>query len=118
MASSRTRSTCTRARERSSNGIGWQDADGNARGYIEWAAKATVTYADGHNETAVVDSETQMSGDQNARVELRFTQASPDSTLLEYDPWAGMGAWILVGPRLVGLAPAEDLLDAVGFDLL
>lgn len=95
------------------NGLGWQDDEGNARGYIEWAPNATAFYADGHNETAIVDGETTMSGDQNARVELRFTQASAGYTLLEYDPWVGAGLWIIVGVVLIGLGPAEDVLQRV-----
>lgn len=93
------------------NGIGWQDSEGNARGYIEWASNATATYADDHEETAVVDAETTLDGDQNARVELRFTQASAGYDVLEYDPWAGAGAWIIVGVVLIGLAPVEDAVQ-------
>lgn len=94
------------------NGIGWSDADGNARGYMEWAANATASYADGHNETAIVDGETTMDGTQNARVALRFTNVTAGYEHLVYDPWAGIGAWIVVGPLLVGLAPVEALLPA------
>lgn len=97
------------------NGLGWQDDEGNAKGYVEWDANATAYYEDGHNETAVVDSDTTMSGDQNARVELRFTQASAGYNELVYDPWVGTGLWIIVGVVLIGLAPAQDGLElAIG----
>lgn len=92
------------------NGVGWTDANGEPRGYLEWARNATAVYADGHEETAIVDSATEMDDAQNARVELRFTNVTAGYTELVYDPWAGVGSWVVVGPLLVGLAPVEQLL--------
>lgn len=92
------------------NGIGWSDENGEPRGYMEWAPNATAYYPDGHNETAIVDSETTMDGTQNARVALRFTNVTAGYDELVYDPWAGVGSWIVVGPLLIGLAPVEQLL--------
>lgn len=94
------------------NGVGIRGDDGAPRGYVEWAPNATATYADGHQETAVVDADTRVDGG-TARVTLAFTNATAGHTRLDYDPWAGVGPYLVVGGRLVGLAPAEATVAAV-----
>lgn len=103
--------TTSGAVEPAENGVGFRDDDGASDGYIEWAPNATATYADGHQETALVDSETVLSQSGHAAdVTLRFTNVTAGYDLLEYDPWVGVGEYVIVGGILVGLAPVEQLL--------
>ena len=95
--------------EAASNGVGFRDANGVSRGYVEWAPNATATYADGHEETALVNSTVEASGG-NADVTLRFTNATAGYESLVYDPWIGSGDYLVVGNVLVGLAPVQDVL--------
>ncbi len=78
-----------------SNGVGFEDDDGNQTGYIEWAPNATAKYDDGHNETALVVGNTTVTGN-TANVRLDFTNVTAGYTELEYDPWAGVGRYIIV----------------------
>ncbi len=105
--------------EVASNGIGFEDSDGNQTGYIDWALNATAKYADGHNETAVVDSNTTVTGN-TANVRLEFTGVSADYTELEYDPWAGVGRYIIVGSLLLAESslPLPPAVRGLVFDAL
>ncbi|HEX2021604.1 MAG TPA: hypothetical protein VHH36_02770 [Candidatus Thermoplasmatota archaeon] len=100
------------AAEPAENGVGFRDADGNARGFVTWAPNATARYGDGHEETAVVDAATEADGGR-ARVTLAFGQAAAGYEALLYDPWVGAGAYAAVGPVLVPVAQAQNLLGRV-----
>lgn len=106
--------------ESAENGLGFRgnptSGDGEedtpeSKGYIEWAANATATYADGHEETAVVDSTVDNSG-SHASVSLRFTAAQAGYTDLAYDPWAGVGDYVIIGNVLIGDRALLGLVDA------
>lgn len=103
--------------EPAENGVGMRGEDGTSRGYVEWAPNATVTYPDAHQEVSVVESETAVDG-ETARVTLRFTGVAAGYERLDYDPWAGIGEYVVVGGRLVGLAPVQDLVLSPARDLL
>lgn len=96
--------------ESAENGIGFRDADANPRGYISWDPEFTARYADEHEETGTVDAETAIDG-SSATVTLHFTAATAGYTNLIYDPWMGVGAYIVVGPLLIGDGPASSLLQ-------
>lgn len=96
--------------ETAENGVGFRDSEGASQGYIEWAPNATARYADGHEEMAIVDGEASGNGTGRAQVVLRFTNVTAGYDALEYDPWVGVGEYVIVAGRLVGLAPVEALL--------
>lgn len=95
--------------EAAENGVGFRDEAGVSKGYVEWAPTATATYDDGHTEESLVDSDVAVDG-QTARVVLTFTNATAGYAALDYDPWAGVGEYAIVGGLLIGLAHVEDLL--------
>jgi len=95
--------------EAAENGVGFSNESGAPRGYIEWAPNATAFYDDGHNETALVDGETEVSGN-TAEVVLRFTNVTAGYSYLEYDPFVGVGPYVIIAGVLVGLAPAAPAL--------
>ena len=97
--------------EDAENGLGFRDEDGNSAGYIEWAPNATAYYDDGHNETALVDSTVDNDGTE-ADVFLEFTNVTAGYNELVYDPWVGVGDYIIVLGILIGLAPVEQNLPA------
>lgn len=103
--------------ESAENGVGFRDSNNMSQGYITWAANATAHYDDGHNETALVDSDTAIDGD-TARIDLRFTNVTAGYESLVYDPWIGVGEYIIVGGILVGLAPIEEILPRGVMSLL
>ncbi len=94
-----------------SNGIGIEDESGQKQGYVEWAENATVTYEDGSTAEANVTSEYE--GDEHTLdVRLTFTDVDGGYVDLAYDPWMGIGDWIIVANRLIGLAFLEERLPA------
>lgn len=97
--------------ESAENGLGFRN-ETDSKGYIEWAPNATAYYEDGHNETAIVESETTLGGENNntADVTLRFTNATAGYNELEYDPWVGVGDYIIVLNRLIGLGVVRQVL--------
>lgn len=103
--------------EAAENGVGVRGEDGASRGYVEWAPNATATYADGHEETSLVNATSRVSGGR-AEVTLRFTNVTAGYARLDYDPWAGVGEWVVLGGRLVGLASVTSLLPAPARDAL
>lgn len=92
--------------EPAENGLGFEnETTGENEAFIEWAPNATAYYEDGHNETAVVDSETNGT-DHHVTTTLQFTQATPGYIELDYDPTIASGPYIIV---LDVLIPLTDL---------
>lgn len=102
------------------NGVGFRQGTA-PRGYIEWAPNATAHYGDGLNESALVQGETTMGdGNHTADVRLAFTNVTAGYAALQYDPFIGVGEYVIVKGRLVPdggaswplpepLRPAADL---------
>jgi hypothetical protein len=95
--------------EAAENGVGFRDGDGNARGYISWDPEFTTRYEDGHEETGVVDGDTHAEG-SSAEVSLNFTEVTSGFDELEYDPWMGVGDYLVIGPLLISLDSLLALL--------
>lgn len=92
--------------EPAENGLGFEnESTGENEAFIEWAPNATAHYDDGHNETAIVDSETSGS-DHATTTSLRFTNVTAGYTELDYDPTVASGLYIIV---LDVLIPLTDL---------
>lgn len=93
--------------ETAENGLGFRGDDGESKAFVQWAPNATAHYEDGHNETAVVDSDTTVDegdgeeGDNVAHVTLNFTQASPGYVELDYDPTVGTGSYLILAGILM-----------------
>jgi len=105
------------ALEPAENGVGVRDEDGTAVGYVDWAANATVTYADGSQAEAVVQSGSTGSSD-SLDVRLAFTNVAGGYATLDMDPWMGIGDYVIVGGVLIGLGPVEQTLPPEAYHLV
>lgn len=98
--------------EAAENGIGFRSDEGEPKAFLSWAPNATATYEDGHNETAIVDA-TVDAGGHEANVSLRFTTASSGYVDLAYDPWVGVGAYVIIAGFLVGDRDVVAVFDTL-----
>ena len=98
--------------EPAENGVGFRDSDGTARGYVSWDPEFVATYDDGHEETGTVQSGTEAEGG-TADVHLEFTGVTPGYRSLLYDPWMGVGPYVVLGPILLGDRDLGVVLDAL-----
>lgn len=93
------------------NGVGVEDKNGEKQGYVEWAGNATVTYDDESEDEANVTS--SWTGNESAlEIRLEFGDVDGGYVKLYYDPWMGIGDYIIVLNRLIGLAPVQQVLPA------
>lgn len=102
--------------EPAENGVGFRDFDGTARGYVSWDPEFVATYDDDHEETGTVGSETEAEGG-TADVHLEFAGVTPGYQSLLYDPWMGVGSYVVLGPILLGdreLGIVQTALDSLG----
>ncbi|HLE96130.1 MAG TPA: hypothetical protein VI997_02065 [Candidatus Thermoplasmatota archaeon] len=90
--------------EPASNGVGVRNTTGTPVGFVMWAPNATVTYADFTEKTANVTSNTT-GGPNEVRVVLTFVDVEPGYVKLDYDPWVGVGKYVIVLDRLIALEP-------------
>lgn len=100
--------------EPAENGVGVKDENGQSQGYVEWAENATATYEDGSEDEANVTASWE--GDAH-KLDLRLEFEGVEGGYVElyYDPWMGIGDYVIVLGRLIGLAPVEQALPpAVG----
>ncbi|MFA5890237.1 MAG: hypothetical protein WDA27_04670 [Actinomycetota bacterium] len=101
--------------EPAQNGVGFRDSDGNPRGYFAWDPEFVATYSDEHEETGTVESTTTAEGGV-AGVHLEFAGVTAGYRSLFYDPWMGVGPYVVVGQLLLGdrllVSPLEVLRGA------
>lgn len=83
------------------NGVGFSDAEGTPRGYIDWGDSFTVTYENGESQDGAPAATTTVEGD-TAAVSIVFAGVDAGYTNLTYDPWAGVGPFVVVAGRLIG----------------
>lgn len=92
--------------EPAENGIGIRDPSGEPVGMISWGPEATARYEDGSEQTAAVVANTDTSEASTAKVDLRFTGVTAGYDELDYDPWVGIGRYLILG----GLVLLDDSL--------
>lgn len=96
--------------EPAENGLGFRDNEtGESEAFIEWAPNATAHYEDGHNETALVDSNTTGS-DHHVTTQLRFTNVTAGYVELDYDPTVAVGPYVIVADVLVPMTDVPPVL--------
>lgn len=96
--------------EEAENGIGVQNNDGESAGHVSWDEEFEVKYEDESEQMGVVDSTSEVE-ENNASVELRFTGVDDEYVELIYDPWLGIGTYVIVGPIMIADSTINSLLD-------
>jgi hypothetical protein len=96
--------------EAAENGVGFRDANGEPIGSFTWAPEFTARYADDTEQTGTVESATATDG-SSADVDLSFTNVTAGYDELVYDPWMGVGPYVVVGPLLINDGPIVEILS-------
>lgn len=99
--------------EEAENGLGIRNADGTPGGHISWDAEFTARYDDGEDQVGTVEGTPEVDGN-SATIELRFTGVEPGYDELIYDPWVGVGAYLIVGPVLLAESTLQSVLRRAG----
>lgn len=97
--------------EPAENGVGFRNADAEPIGSFTWDPEFTARYADDSEQTGTVEATTTTSeAGSHADVSLAFTNVTSGYDHLIYDPWMGVGPYVVVGPLLINDGPVIGLL--------